>query len=113
MDRTHPGVWSSVQDLFSKPKAKYKSKKKDVNIVAGVHDTTNGFIVGHTEGVSSAAGLQKLRTLQRYHGGPNEERMAYMEARSPLAGKKMAVSVEQVSMFLTSGNYFFQPSPLY
>ncbi|KAK8209747.1 hypothetical protein IWZ01DRAFT_328974 [Phyllosticta capitalensis] len=45
-----------------------------------------------------------FRTLQRYRGGPNLERTEYMERHSALSRKDLAVSVEQVSMFLTSEN---------
>ncbi|CAD6443736.1 45e5dab3-edc8-44a2-a22d-f0cfdc7aba7a [Sclerotinia trifoliorum] len=69
----------------------------------GVHDTTNDFINGQTDGVQSSP-VQKLRTLQRYHGGPNQERAAHMEKVSPLTQKKLAVSAEQVSIFLTADN---------
>ncbi|KAK7530853.1 uncharacterized protein J3D65DRAFT_139247 [Phyllosticta citribraziliensis] len=47
---------------------------------------------------------KKFRTLQRYRGGPNVERTEYMERHSALSRKDLAVSVEQVSMFLTSEN---------
>ncbi|KAI9771409.1 MAG: hypothetical protein M1839_002799 [Geoglossum umbratile] len=45
-----------------------------------------------------------LRTLQRYHGGSNEERAEFMESHSAIAPKRLAVSVEQVSIFLTATN---------
>ena len=45
-----------------------------------------------------------IRTLQRYHGGPNEDRTIFMEEYSALATKGLAVSVEQVSIFLTANN---------
>jgi len=77
-------------------------KYNEKNLVGGVHDPYNGFVKGHTDGIADAP-VQKLRTLQRYHGGVNHERMAYMEAHSPLNAKKMAVSAEQVSVFLTAG----------
>lgn len=54
-----------------------------------------------------------VRTLQRYHGGPNEERIKFMEKHSALATKNLAVAVEQVSIFLTSDNTvisFFESS---
>jgi hypothetical protein len=73
-----------------------------VGTVSAIHDPGNGFVVGHTDGVPNAD-LQKLRTLQRYHGGPNQERMAFMEGHSPLTKRDLAVSAEQVSIFLTSG----------
>ncbi|KAA8569007.1 hypothetical protein EYC84_007975 [Monilinia fructicola] len=69
----------------------------------GVHDPTNEYITAHTDGVQSSP-VQKLRTLQRYHGGPNQERATHMEKISPLTQKKLAVSAEQVSIFLTADN---------
>jgi Mg2+ and Co2+ transporter CorA len=45
-----------------------------------------------------------IKTLQSYHGGSNLARIAYMESHSMLASKVLAVSVEQVSIFLTSDN---------
>ncbi|KAF2202779.1 hypothetical protein GQ43DRAFT_412960 [Delitschia confertaspora ATCC 74209] len=50
----------------------------------------------------------EIRTLQRYRGGPNIERTIYMEKNSVLSNrkshKKLAVSVEQVSMFMCADN---------
>jgi hypothetical protein len=61
-----------------------------------------GFVSEHTEVVNNAA-IHKPRTLQRYHGGPNQERAAFMEEKSALTAKNLAVCAEQVSIFLTSG----------
>ena len=47
---------------------------------------------------------EKLRTLQRYQGGSNIERSEYMERNSALRPRGLAVSVEQVSIFLTADN---------
>ncbi|KAH7000234.1 hypothetical protein EDB80DRAFT_895529 [Ilyonectria destructans] len=52
-------------------------------------------------------GLQEtsmIRTLQRYHSSGNEARTEFMEAHSSLTPYKMAISAEQVSIFLTSDN---------
>ncbi|KAL0636907.1 hypothetical protein Q9L58_004129 [Maublancomyces gigas] len=46
--------------------------------------------------------INKVKTIQKYYGGPNKERTEYMEKHSSLASKGLAVSVEQVSMFLTA-----------
>ncbi|KAL1604962.1 hypothetical protein SLS60_004503 [Paraconiothyrium brasiliense] len=46
----------------------------------------------------------QIRTLQRYRGGPNLDRTIYMEQHSSLASRKLAVSVEQVSIFLCKDN---------
>ena len=93
-------LWRKLSS--NKVKDTYEEKQRKASMVAGVHDPTNGFVTGHTDGVTEAP-VQKLRTLQRYHGGPNQERMAYMEKNSALAKRKLAVSAEQVSIFLTSG----------
>lgn len=61
-----------------------------------------GFDSAHGEGVRNVP-THKLRTLQRYHEGPNQERMAFMEEKSALTAKNLAVCAEQVSIFLTSG----------
>ncbi|EEY21578.1 conserved hypothetical protein [Verticillium alfalfae VaMs.102] len=45
-----------------------------------------------------------VRTLQRYHASPNEARTDYMEKHSSLNSRDLAVSAEQVSIFLTSDN---------
>ena len=54
-----------------------------------------------------------VRTLQRYHASGNEARTEFMERNSPLVPYKMAVSAEQVSIFLTADNTvisFFETS---
>lgn len=61
----------------------------------------------------TTAPASHVRTLQRYHGGPNEERIQFMEEHSALASKGLGVAVEQVSIFLTSDNSvisFFESS---
>jgi Mg2+ and Co2+ transporter CorA len=45
-----------------------------------------------------------IRTLQRYRGGPNVDRILYLEENSALTPKHLTVSVEQVSIFLLADN---------
>ncbi|KAH8688587.1 hypothetical protein BGW36DRAFT_434233 [Talaromyces proteolyticus] len=40
------------------------------------------------------------RTLQRFRGGPNEERIEFMERHAVLASQGLGVTLEQVSIFL-------------
>jgi hypothetical protein len=61
---------------------------------------TADYISAHTEGVCHGP-IQELRTIQRYHGGPNKERMAFMEAKTALTARNLAVCAEQVLIFLT------------
>lgn len=54
-----------------------------------------------------------LRTLQRYQASGNDARVEFMERHSSLTPYKMAVSAEQVSIFLTADNTvisFFETS---
>jgi Mg2+ and Co2+ transporter CorA len=46
----------------------------------------------------------QLRTLQRYRGGPNIDRVLYLEEHSALMSKHLTVSVEQVCIFLCADN---------
>lgn len=71
------------------------------------------------EGVDAAPPFSDLkettmpRTLQRYQASGNEARTQFMEAHSSLAPYNMAISAEQVSIFLTSDNTvvsFFEAS---
>ncbi|KAF2703505.1 hypothetical protein K504DRAFT_392486 [Pleomassaria siparia CBS 279.74] len=52
----------------------------------------------------STTQAQQVRTLQRFRGGPNLDRTIYMEENSALASRKLAVSVEQVSIFICADN---------
>lgn len=46
----------------------------------------------------------RSRTLQRFRGGPNEERIEFMERHAVLASRGLAATIEQVSIFLTADN---------
>lgn len=76
------------------------------------HHTEKGFVTAHVT-TSTKAPVTQVRTLQRYHGGPNEERIDFMERHSALASKNLGVTVEQVSIFLTADHTvisFFESS---
>ena len=85
---------------------------KPLDTSAETNKPTNGFVTAHAT-PDMKAPITNIRTLQRYHGGPNEERIEFMEKHSALASKGLGVSVEQVSIFLTSDNTvisFFESS---
>ena len=66
---------------------------------------TKGFALSSTNSTFPPASNERFgRTLQKYHGGPNEERTEYMEQHSALREKNLAVNVEQVSIFLLANN---------
>jgi len=99
----HGRISKAFHKIFSKspPKYDYDDKQRRVSTASGMNGT-NGFVTGHTDGAPTAP-MQKLRTLQSYHGGSNQERIKYMEEHSPLTKRGLAISAEQVSIFLTSG----------
>lgn len=47
---------------------------------------------------------RKVRTLQQYHAGPNLDRIDFMQRHSTLGKVGYGVSIEQVSIFVTSDN---------
>ncbi|KAM5467430.1 hypothetical protein MauCBS54593_005399 [Microsporum audouinii] len=54
-----------------------------------------------------------IRSLQRFRGGPNEDRIDFMERHAVLSPKGLSVGIEQVSIFLHSDNSvtsFFEAS---
>ena len=83
-----------------------------IDTSAEMHDPMKGFVKAHAT-PSTSSSVKKVRTLQRYHGGPNETRIEFMEKHSALASKNLGVGVEQVSIFLTADNTvisFFESS---
>ncbi|KAI9760887.1 MAG: DNA-directed DNA polymerase gamma mip1 [Chaenotheca gracillima] len=107
----HPEKKSLWNRTFGPKRSKSQIGSGEVDPV-GKHNPANGFVKGHTSGVKHAP-VQQVRTLQRYHGGPNKERIDFMERNSALSSKGYGVSVEQVSIFLTSDNTvisFFETS---
>lgn len=89
-----------------------KDPMEAMNKQNGTHSPKEDFVKAHTA-PDTASSIQKVRTLQRYHGGPNEACILFMEKHSALASKNLGVGVEQVSIFLTSDNTvisFFESS---
>jgi Mg2+ and Co2+ transporter CorA len=109
----HAGVkrkksWlSKLSDLLFHRNLPYHRRKRQLTEVAHSQD---GIMSTHP---CSKPSLPQPRTLQRYHGGPNIERMSFMEEHSAMTRKNLAVCAEQVSIFLTADNTvisFFETS---
>ena len=111
------GLFSSFRGRKNerRRKAPPKSPGSAAEMLTPSNDFTgagNGFVKAHSASTMDAP-VTHVRTLQRYHGGPNEERIEFMEKHSALASKSLGVSVEQVSIFLISDNTvisFFESS---
>ncbi|KAI7105223.1 hypothetical protein KC352_g37165, partial [Hortaea werneckii] len=61
------------------------------------------FVPAHS-GTSEDSPIRDIRTLHRYESAQIPEHTAFMERHSVLASEDLAVSVEQVSIFLTADN---------
>ncbi|KAI9801175.1 MAG: hypothetical protein M1825_003449 [Sarcosagium campestre] len=112
-------LMSALYSLLPQPKPKPKPRDvqppKPVDASADVHDPVKGLVNMSKTRQHGYNDTNKVRSLQRYHGGPNYERIDYMERHSALATKNLGVSVEQVSIFLTDDNTvisFFENSAL-
>ena len=65
--------------------------------------TIDEFIKAHS-GTSESAPLKPIRTMHRYESAQIPEHTAFMEKHSTLASEDLAVSVEQVAIFLLADN---------
>jgi Mg2+ and Co2+ transporter CorA len=78
---------------------------KDLEHTPDNFEKHNGNIDGESlSRVSTLNDKPSIRTLQRYRGGPNLERILYLEQNSALTDKHLTVSVEQVGIFLCADN---------
>jgi len=86
------------------------STKKQVAKPQSLNSAT-GF--KHASSVTAPWAPRPVKTLQRYHSGPNEDRTEFMERHAILSSKGLGVAMEQVSIFLTRSNTvisFFESS---
>ncbi|KAL1976586.1 hypothetical protein VTN31DRAFT_2868 [Thermomyces dupontii] len=97
-------ILSALADVFlpSHIKEKARKRRKDKLRMDGR--------LGKSETVDSTMSDDgwnrslRSRTLQRFRGGPNEERIEFMERHAVLASQGLAATIEQVSIFLTADN---------
>ncbi|GAB0136973.1 hypothetical protein EsDP_00005257 [Epichloe bromicola] len=102
---------SSAGSVSMRSKSKLKSffkafgrkdqRQSDMDPERHIRDANGGPILSDGSTLEQTA---MLRSLQRYHASGNEARTDFMERNSSLAQYNMAVSAEQVSIFLTNDN---------
>ncbi|PGH11265.1 hypothetical protein AJ79_05000 [Helicocarpus griseus UAMH5409] len=100
-------IWSALMDLFT-PSRENKNAKSPATDEIPVENP-----LGEKPSRSSGSRVSQLRTLQRYRGGPNEDRIDFMERHAVLASRGLGVAIEQVSIFLHADNTvtsFFEAS---
>ncbi len=117
----------TAEDRGKRLKHEKKHRRKQGPISALLSDmfTTSNARVPKSHKLNSATGFKHassiiapwaphpIRSLQRYHSGPNEDRIEFMERHAVLSAKGVGVSMEQVSIFLARDNTvisFFESS---
>ncbi|CRG90639.1 hypothetical protein PISL3812_07683 [Talaromyces islandicus] len=95
-------IWAALQDwLIPQGWRQRKEKEKGGGYSDdGVFGRTSSKDSHH----SNKEKYEMRRTLQRYRGGPNEERIEFMERHAVLASHGLGVTLEQVSIFLIADN---------
>ncbi|KAJ5098559.1 hypothetical protein N7532_005560 [Penicillium argentinense] len=109
-------IWEALKDIFrsKRPTSQHREKATVGSSVrpgpGGPHGPSKrSSQFGNVANASNAT----ARSIQRYRGGPNEDRIEFMERHSSLSAKGLCVTLEQVSMFLHADNTvtsFFETS---
>ncbi|EXJ65957.1 uncharacterized protein A1O5_10933 [Cladophialophora psammophila CBS 110553] len=102
--RRKGAILSLIEDL-RRPLHKRNKKKQPPghpDIIGDGLQPSNSF--RHSSKVETPWAPREIRTMQRYHAGPNQDRIEYMERHAVLAHFGIGVSMEQVSIFLCADN---------
>ncbi|KAJ9266311.1 hypothetical protein DTO212C5_6398 [Paecilomyces variotii] len=106
-------VLAALIDILTPSKMKYKEDPKDGG-EPGVRTTADKFESYRNSQFRDTPKVPgPARTIQRHRGGPNEDRIEFMERHAALAAKGLCVTLEQVSIFLHHDNTvtsFFEAS---
>lgn len=97
----HIPLWRRIVPLCGSDTAPQPPAFERHNTYSDQKQTSGPELIAAHSSTSSDDPIKAIRTLQRYHSA-NHDRIAFKEANSALIHDDLAVSVEQVSLFLTS-----------
>jgi Mg2+ and Co2+ transporter CorA len=108
-------IWDALKDIFRPKRPTSRQGREKATVGASVRP---GPCKPSSNRASQFGDVAKAaeataRSLQRYRGGPNEDRIEFMERHAALAAKGLCVTLEQVSIFLHADNTvtsFFETS---
>lgn len=108
-------ILAALKDIFSFKSSPPREDKEKTTLGASVRPGIGGRTSKHNSHFGNVGTTSETtaRSLQRYRGGPNEDRIEFMERHAALAAKGLCVTLEQVSMFLHADNTvtsFFETS---
>ena len=98
--RRKGAILSLLEDLRKPLKKRGKQQSTSADIMSGLQPSNSL----KTPKAGAPWAPRNIRTLQRYHAGPNQDRIGYMERHAVLSPKGIGVSMEQVSIFLCADN---------
>lgn len=104
--------WQSRKQPWWKPKRKGQPGELPFYLDKDGDGKIDEFVKAHS-GTSEATPIRPMRTLHRYESAQIPEHTVFMERKSALSSEDLAVSVEQVSIFLLADNTvisFFEQS---
>ncbi|KAF3392014.1 hypothetical protein DPV78_010236 [Talaromyces pinophilus] len=96
-------IKAALNDLLF-PNSSRKKRDRKVKFAGQDQRFNGGGLPGTVNNGDFISRSPMPRTLQRYRGGPNEERIEFMERHAVLANQGLRVTLEQVSIFLNSDN---------
>ncbi|KAK2744366.1 hypothetical protein FQN57_004261 [Myotisia sp. PD_48] len=94
-------IMAALRDIFTQTSQKKRSKLRGISLNSDARHAI------------SRPSRNGIRTLQRFRGGPNEDRIEFMERHAVLGHRGLSVGIEQVSIFLHADNTvtsFFEAS---
>jgi Mg2+ and Co2+ transporter CorA len=101
-----PSWFKTVKNMFIATSDHTKKQKRHddmMHTLDGLEKQLDGTPLEKIK-ISTPPATAAVRTLQRYRGGYNLDRIVYLEQHSALTAKHLTVSVEQVSIFLLADN---------
>lgn len=108
-------IWEALMDIFGskQPSVRHEHKKTSVDLSIRPDLSSPSSKQASQFGNVAPATQATARSLQRYRGGQNEDRIEFMERHAALASRGFSVTLEQVSIFLHADNSvvsFFETS---
>ncbi|KAJ5122204.1 hypothetical protein N7448_003336 [Penicillium atrosanguineum] len=102
-------IWEAVKDIFRSKRPASRQRKEKATLGASVRPGPGRPSANR----ASQFGDPRLDPFSDIVGGPNEDRIEFMERHAALAAKGLCVTLEQVSLFLHADNTvtsFFETS---
>ncbi|RJE24688.1 hypothetical protein PHISCL_02953 [Aspergillus sclerotialis] len=106
-------ILEALVDLFRRNRPKQPKPERGEPVGTSVRPGPIKQSTGTSQFGEDGSSRTTARSIQRYRGGPNEDRIEFMERHASLASKGLCVTLEQVSIFLHADNTvtsFFETS---